>query len=148
MTSKNSSLDNYLKSHVAGKGSSFTHTRIGDKTLKIYGGSYSIRDNKQFIDTYFDKVFVKHEKEYLTEKQLIEDGPILIDIDLRYDQSVTERQHSGDHVLDCVMLYADKIERDVEYKRWRRNRCIRNGEGRRQPHGYKNERWNSYYLSV
>jgi hypothetical protein len=94
---------------VAGKGSSFTHTRIGDKALKIYGGSYSIRDNKQFIDTYFDKVFVKHEKEYLTEKQLIEDGPILIDIDLRYDHSITERQHSGDHVLDCVMLYADKI---------------------------------------
>ena len=78
MTSKNSSLDNYLKSHAAGKGSAFTHTRIGDKALKIYGGSYSIRDNKQFIDTYFDKVFVKHEKEYLTEKQLIEDGPILV----------------------------------------------------------------------
>jgi len=93
---------------LAAKGSSFTHTRIGEKSLKIYGGSYSIRDNKKFIDAYYEKVFVKHEKEYLTEKQLIEDGPILVDIDLRYDHSITKRQHTQEHILDCVMLYAEK----------------------------------------
>ena len=108
MTSKNSNLDDYLKSNLAAKGSSFTHTRIGEKSLKIYGGSYSIRDNKKFIDAYYEKVFVKHEKEYLTEKQLIEDGPILVDIDLRYDHSITKRQHTQEHILDCVMLYAEK----------------------------------------
>ena len=63
MTSKHSNLDDYLKSNTTTKGSPFTHTRIGDKVLKIYGGSYSIRDNKKFIDTYYEKVFVKHEKE-------------------------------------------------------------------------------------
>ena len=107
MTSKNSNLDDYLKSNLATKGSSFTHTRIGDKALKIYGGSYSISDNKKFIDTYYEQVFVKGSKEYLTEKQLIENGPILVDIDLRYEHSITKRQHTEDHILDCVMLYAE-----------------------------------------
>jgi len=108
MTSKNSNLDDYLKSNLATKGSSFTHTRIGDKALKIYGGSYSISDNKKFIDTYYEQVFVKGSKEYLTEKQLIENGPILVDIDLRYEHSITKRQHTEEHILDCVMLYAEK----------------------------------------
>jgi len=109
MASNYSNLDNYLKSHAAGKGSSFTHTRIGDKTLNIFGGSYLIKDNKKFIDTYFEKVFVDGEKEYLTEKQLIEDGPILVDIDLRYAETVTKRQHTPNHILDCVMLYVEKL---------------------------------------
>ena len=108
MTSKHSSFDDYLKTNLATKGSSFTHTRIGDKALKIYGGSYSISDNKKFIDTYYDQVFVKGSKEYLTEKQLIENGPILVDIDLRYEHSITKRQHTEEHILDCVMLYAEK----------------------------------------
>ena len=108
MTSKNSNLDDYLKTNLATKGSSFTHTRIGDKALKIYGGSYSISDNKKFIDTYYEQVFVKGSKEYLTEKQLIENGPILVDIDLRYEHSITKRQHTEEHILDCVMLYAEK----------------------------------------
>jgi len=108
MTSKHRSFDDYLNSNSAGKGTAFTHTRIGEKSLKIYGGSYSIRDNKKFIDTYFQKVFVDGAKEYLTEKQLIENGPVLIDIDLRYDTTITERQHTSDHIVDCVMLYAEK----------------------------------------
>jgi len=111
MASKRNSFDDYLKSNSIageGKGTPFTHTRIGHKALKIYGGSYSIRDNKRFIDMYFDKVFVKGEKEYLTEKQLIEDWPILIDIDLRYDTTITKRQHTKEHILDCVMMYMDK----------------------------------------
>ena len=45
----------------------------------------------------------------MTEKQLIENGPILIDLDLRYESSVSERQHQQDHIVDCIMCYADEI---------------------------------------
>ena len=33
----------------------------------------------------------------------------MIDIDLHYDKSITTRQHTEDHIVDAVMLYADKI---------------------------------------
>ena len=41
-TSKNINLDKYLKEHNAIKGQGYTHTRIGDSNLSIYGGSYNI----------------------------------------------------------------------------------------------------------
>lgn len=111
MTTKSSSFDEYIKTHIAGKGESFTHTRIPDKELKIYGGIYNICDEEQenFLNHYYDKVFVKGQMEYMTEKQLIEDGPLLIDVDMRYSSEITERQHTHEHTLDLIMLYGDKI---------------------------------------
>ena len=108
---KSVSFDNYLRTHNAVKGEGFTHTRIGDKNLGIYGGSYSIQSNewKDFMQMYYEHVIVKGNLEYLTEKQLVENGPIMIDIDLRYDCDITEKQHSKDHLVDALMLYADKI---------------------------------------
>jgi hypothetical protein len=49
---KNSGLDNYLRTHNAVKGEGFTHTRIGDKNLSIFGGSYKINDSewKSFME--------------------------------------------------------------------------------------------------
>ena len=38
---------------------------------------------------------LKKNKEYLTEKQLSKGGPLLIDIDLRYDESIQTRQHTS-----------------------------------------------------
>ena len=57
--SKPSGLDNYLRSHNAVKGEGFTHTRIGDNSLSIYGGSYKINDSewKGFMDIYYQHVF-------------------------------------------------------------------------------------------
>ena len=83
--SKQSSMDNYLRTHNAAKGEGFTHTRIGDKSLNIFGGSYKINDSewKTFMELYYQHVFVSGQPEYLTEKQLTENGPVLIDIDLR-----------------------------------------------------------------
>ena len=111
-SSKTSGLDNYLRLHNAVKGEGFTHTRIGDNSLSIYGGSYKINDSewKSFMDIYYQNVFVNGNMEYLTEKQLIENGPILIDIDFRYDTTITTKQHSKDHIIDVVMLYAEKIK--------------------------------------
>jgi len=88
-----------------------THTRIGDKDLNIYGAKYTIppTDWKDFMKKYFNNVFVQGKKEYLTEKQLVEDGPILIDIDFRYKTDVKDKQHNENYIIDMVMLYAEKI---------------------------------------
>lgn len=111
MAAQTGHFENYLKSRSAGKGAPHTHTRIGGgKNSTIYGGTFNIPDCEEssFMDAYYQHVFVDGHKEYLTEKQLIEKGPVLIDIDLRYDKSVTSKQHTDDHVLDVVVLYADK----------------------------------------
>jgi len=109
---KYSSFDDYIKSKTAPKGTTHTHTRIGNKDLKIYGGSYNVNDedNETFLSRYYKKVFENGNEEYLTEKQLIEDGPIPIDIDLRYKPTVTKKKHSVEHIVDLVMCYADKID--------------------------------------
>ena len=106
MTTK---FTDYLKSKKAGKGSNFTHTRIGDKNAKIYGGTYLVPDNESnvFLEKYYEHVFVNGNNEYLTEKQIVDDGPILIDIDLRYNKDVQTKQHSKEHIVDLIMVYAD-----------------------------------------
>jgi len=110
-SSKNANFDKFLKEHNAVKGEGFTHTRIGDQNLSIYGGSYNINETEwnSFMQLYYQHVFVNGNKEYLTEKQLIENGPIMIDIDMRYDSNIDTRQHTTDHIVDAVMLYAEKI---------------------------------------
>ena len=115
-SAKTNSFANYLSTQNAVKGEGFTHTRIGDKSLNIAGGSYKINDGdwKKFMEQYYEHVFVKGNKEYLTEKQLIDNGPIMIDIDMRYDTSITSKQHTKDHIIDAVMLYAEKIKQLVD----------------------------------
>jgi hypothetical protein len=81
---KRAQFSNYLISHTAKKDSGLviTNTRIGDKS-SIAGGSYYIPDDKyrEFLRQYYEHVFLKNKDEYLTEKQLDEGCPILIDID-------------------------------------------------------------------
>ena len=111
-TVKITNIDEYLRNHTASKGEPFTHTRIGDKEQNIFGGSYSIplEDSSEFMKKYHQHVFTNGKKEYLTEKQLIEDGPILIDMDFRYTTDITSKQHTENHILDGVMIYAEKIQ--------------------------------------
>jgi len=92
-----------------------THTRIGDKALGIYGGKYSVPDEKyeEFMEMYFNWVFVAGNDEYMTEKQL-EKGPIYIDLDFRYDTSITSRQHTKDHNIDIVMRYMDCVKELID----------------------------------
>ena len=85
-----------------------THTRIGDKDLNIYGGSYIIPKEELpvFYKLYYQHVFVKKKPEYLTEKQQLEQGtgPILIDFDFRYNHDIDRRQHSVLHIQDLINL--------------------------------------------
>jgi P4 family phage/plasmid primase-like protien len=94
------------------KGTVATHTRIGDKDLNIYGGSYFIpsEDLNSFYSLYYDNVFVKKRKEYLTEKQLENGGPMAIDFDFRYSYDVESRQHTKEHIQDMVLLYLEELK--------------------------------------
>ena len=91
--------------------STFTHTRIGDKELNIYGGAYVVpkEDLSVFHSLYYDHVFVKNNKEYLTEKQ-IENGPLVVDFDFRYSHDTETRQHTKEHIQDMVLLYLEEIK--------------------------------------
>ena len=111
-------FDAFVRSRTAGNNRLSTNTRIGDKGLKIYGGSYHIDESEWdgFVELYYQKVFGDGTLEYLTEKQLQEGGPMLVDIDLNYAPTIKDRQHTDDHVIDLVAMYLDKLMRylDVE----------------------------------
>ena len=89
-----------------------THTRIPDKELNIYAGAYIIprEDLDTFYGLYYNHIFEKKFKEYLTEKQLNKDGPIAVDFDFRYNHSISERQHSRDHIRDMICVYLDGLK--------------------------------------
>ena len=103
-------LNDFLRQHIVSKddkNTEKTNTRIGkqkDKQIEIYGGSYHISDTEYpiFLQLYNNHVLSKDKKEYLTEKQLTDNGPIVMDIDFRHDISVDERQYSIEHIEDFV----------------------------------------------
>lgn len=97
-----------------------THTRIGCKTTSISGGSYHIPDEKheEFMERYHSVIFKDpglSQHEFLTEKQL-EIGPFAIDLDFRYDPSVTTRQHTTDDITDIVLSILDVLKTIYRFK--------------------------------
>jgi P4 family phage/plasmid primase-like protien len=110
-------LNEFLAKHsaknVSNNGTlSISHTRIPDKELNIYPGSYIIpkEDLETFYALYYEYVFVNKRREYLTEKQLEKGGPIAVDFDFRYNHDVTERQHTKSHVTDIICAYLDELK--------------------------------------
>lgn len=89
-----------------------THTRIPDKDLNIYPGSYLIpkEDLLLFYELYYNNVFVNKRKEYLTEKQLEYGGVLAVDFDFRYSYDVEERKHTREHIQDMILLYLEEIK--------------------------------------
>src|SRR5210317_813034 len=63
-----------------------TNTRIGDTKKNIHGGSYNVSDAEYptFLKLYYRDIVAKNKKEYFTEKQRDNDGPIAVDLDFRY----------------------------------------------------------------
>ena len=113
-------LKQFLRNHHYSNGSNslITHTRIGSKDKTIAGGSYSISNDEmsQFWSIYYKHVFVDCNPEYLTETQLKDgNGPILIDIDFRYNFDVQERQHNDEHIQSIFELYIEKINEIKEF---------------------------------
>jgi len=111
-------LNEFLAKHSAknnekGDSSTFTHTRIGDKNLNIYAGSYIIpqEDKETFYKLYYESVFEKKRKEYLTERQNKENPFAMpVDFDFRYNYDVNSRQHSKEHIQDMICEYSDLLK--------------------------------------
>ena len=113
-------LNEFLAKHSAknsegnktGETISSTHTRIPDKDMNIYAGSYIIPKEELplFYSLYYDSIFVKKRKEYLTEKQLEVGGPMAVDFDFRYNYDVSSRQHTREHISDMVCEYAEVLK--------------------------------------
>ena len=124
MSSHYTDLNDFLIKHKADETGPdgkkiVTHTRIPGKVgdTPIHGGSYNIpkEEIEQFYNIYYDHVFVKGRKEYLTEKQ-IENGPLLIDFDFKYDFEVKERQHDKSHIQDIIYLYLEELKEFFIFK--------------------------------
>lgn len=112
----NMNLSEYLRCKRIDKTSnqSPTNTRIGDKDNGIYGGSYYINDEDypEFLEIYKrDVINKKNSNEYLTEKQLLEDGPLVYDLDFHYDYLVEERQHSEEHIEDGLVIIFEELKK-------------------------------------
>jgi P4 family phage/plasmid primase-like protien len=112
-------LSDFLTKHNAkniqnqGSDKETTHTRIASQELSIYGGAFSIEPDELslFYKLYYENVFVRGRKEYLTERQLKNGtGPLLVDFDFRYDLAVTKRQHSQEHIQDMIQLYLEELK--------------------------------------
>ena len=100
-------------SNTVSNGITHTHTRIPDKELNIYPGSYIIPKESvpEFYALYYDHIFVKKKKEYLTEKQLDKNGSLLVDFDFRYVyDDVDKRQHTKENILDMILLYLEELK--------------------------------------
>ena len=101
-----------------------THTRIGDPNGKItgkviYGGSYHIPEDAMphFWKLYYKYVFELGNNEYLTETQNIANGnPVLVDIDMRFDKSITERIYDDEDICAIVELYCESFKELFNFK--------------------------------
>ena len=108
--------EQFMKHHISKPGEAFTHTRIGDKSLNVHGGVYTIPPAilPVFWKKYHTHVFETGKQEFLTEKQNPEKGVIVVDFDFRYEKSITKRQHTKEHVLDMIQSYIQTLETIVE----------------------------------
>lgn len=112
----NTEYHHFLKTHRYIKDqNNLTHTRIANPTLNIYGGSFCIEGESldQFNKIYYNHIFKKQQREYLTEKQLITGGPLLIDIDLRFEPTIKCRQYNENHIIDLIQLYLEELKKLV-----------------------------------
>jgi P4 family phage/plasmid primase-like protien len=95
-----------------------TNTRIkGDHgEIKMGGGNFHIPDQEYpaFLKLYAEKIVATGGLENLTEKQL-EEGPILIDVDLKYGLDIRSRLHNENHIEDLVDILADELSKMLQF---------------------------------
>lgn len=110
-------LNEYLQNMVYNKNSKneITHTKIGSKEHNIYGASYTINNNKEFLNHYFKQLKLGGNY-YYTEKQLNNDDRMLVvDMDFRYNNNIKTRQHNEETIKDIINLYAEKINEIYDF---------------------------------
>ena len=113
----NNKFDDFLKQHSnSDNKNETTHTRIGNKDLKIWGGKYYISDEneEEFLTLYANELNVGN-KEYFTETQLETDSSILIDVDLRFNFDVKKRLYNQGHLEDLRDLYLEELKKMYQF---------------------------------
>lgn len=118
-TNNNLKLFDFIKSKFIEKGSDLksTNTRIRNDELNIFGGNYHIPEDEysQFLESYFQEVFVRNKNEYFTEVQLENNGPLLVDIDLRFPLNHTSRVYSIEHIEDLIDNYLEELTKIYQF---------------------------------
>ena len=113
ITKKPANLSSFLKSHIVKKDENkvSTNTRIGCEDIGVYGGNYHIsqEEYEHFLKMIHKEVLTKKKSEYLTESQM-EKGPLLVDLDLRHDISITSRQYTEENIGELVNGYLDVLK--------------------------------------
>jgi len=114
-SSQNIDLQTFLRNHKIAsddKITKSTHTRMHKPELNVYGASYHIppEDLPTFYKAYYDYIFIKGKNEYLTERQLSENGGILLDFDFKYSYDVKTRLHGKGHILELLDLYLEELK--------------------------------------
>jgi hypothetical protein len=103
-----------------------THTRMPDKDLNIFAGSFYIpsEELQLFHELYYDWIFVKGNCEYLTEKQMSSNYKMVVDLDFRYNYDVDTRPHNKENIYEFVHAYLEefkkhfKFNKDVKFNIW------------------------------
>lgn len=90
-----------------------THTRIPDDKYGVRGGAFTIQPAElpEFYDVYKKYVLLGKNAEYLTEVQLADGGPLLVDFDFHYPIEVTERKHDSNFIEELVYMHLEEISR-------------------------------------
>lgn len=95
-----------------------SHTRIKNSKFNVKGGSFIIDENnwQAFMQCYYVNVIQLGELEYMTEKQNIEDGPICVDFDFRYDSAVTTRQHNFEtNIIEYLDVFLNELKKLIVF---------------------------------
>ena len=107
----------YIKKEEITDEKPITNTRIGGgQGSGISGGTYHIPESEyeSFMRKLYQDVIRTGAKEYLTETQRSE-GPIVVDIDLRFKYEVTERIYRKDHVEDLLLVYLKELQQIYQF---------------------------------
>ena len=109
----------FIKDHKLTSGQSSplekTNTIIGNEDAGVYGAALHISEEEYaaFCELYCKKVFENRQKEYMTERQLPDAqgnyGPIMIDLDFRYGNDITTRQHTPDDIENIIFCYLESL---------------------------------------
>lgn len=97
-----------------GSEAEITNTRITDESR---GGTYSIPESEyaRFLDVYYREVILAGKKDSLTEAQLANDGPCLVDLDFRFPYDCVKRSYTRDHIDDLVGAYLEEFKRIFQF---------------------------------
>ena len=101
---QNYDIFNFLQEMNVEKGKLYTHTSMG----KPLGSYYIDKENLSTFYELYQKAIMGGQSLHITEKH--EDiGPVIIDLDFKYDIEITTRQHTPEHIQKIVSLYNEII---------------------------------------